>query len=50
MQETQVRFVDWEDLLEKEMETRSSTLAWRILCTEEPYGLQSLGSQEVRHD
>ena len=50
MQETQGPSLGQEDLLEKEMETRSSTLAWRIPCTEEPYGLQSLGAQEVRHD
>ena len=31
------------------METHSSVLAWRILCTEEPGGLQSIGSQRVRH-
>ena len=43
MQETQVRFVDWEDLLEKEMETRSSILAWEIPWREEPGGIQSMG-------
>ena len=43
MQETQVRFMDWEDLLEKEMETRSSILAWEIPWREEPGGLQSMG-------
>ena len=32
------------------MATHSSILAWRILCTEEPGGLQSMGSQTVRHD
>ena len=36
--------------LEKGMATHSSTLAWRILWTEEPGGLQSMGSQRVRHD
>ena len=36
--------------LEKEMATHSSILAWRIPWTEEPGGLQSLGSQRVRHD
>ena len=36
--------------LEKEMATHSSILAWRILWTEEPGGLQSMGSQRVRHD
>ena len=38
-----------EDALEKEMATHSSILAWRILWTEEPHGLQSIGSQRVRH-
>ena len=36
--------------LEKEMETHSSVLAWRILGTEEPSGLPSMGSHRVRHD
>ena len=40
----------WEDLLEKEMATHSSILAWRIPRTEEPGGLQSVGSQRVGHD
>ena len=40
----------WEDPLEKEMATRSSVLAWEILWTEEPGGLQSTGPQRVRHD
>ena len=40
-QETQVRSSDWEDPLEKEMATQSSILAWEILGTEEPGGLQS---------
>ena len=39
-----------EDPLEKEMAPHSSTLAWRIPWTEEPGGLQSMGSQRVRHD
>ena len=39
-----------EDPLEKEMETHSSTLAWGIPWTEEPRGLQSVGSQKVKHD
>ena len=47
MQETQVGSLGREDPLEKEMATRSSILAWRILCTEEPGGLQSIGSQSV---
>ena len=46
MQETQVRFLGWEDHLEKEMATYSSILAWRIPWIEEPGGLQSVGSQE----
>ena len=40
----------WEDPLEKEMATHSSILAWRIPWTEEPGGLQPIGSQRVRHD
>ena len=50
MQETQVRSRGWEDLLEKEMVMHSSILAWRISWTEDPGGLQSKGSQRVRHD
>ena len=46
MQETWVRFLDWEDSLEKEMATHSSILAWRIPWTEETGGLQSMWSQE----
>ena len=42
--------LDWEDSLEDGMATHSSTLAWRIPWTEEPGGLQSMGSQRVRHD
>ena len=38
-----------EDLLEEEMATHSSILAWRIKWTEEPGGLQSMGSQRVGH-
>ena len=49
MQETWVRSLDWEDLLEKEMATHSSILACKIPWTEEPGGLQSMGSQRVRH-
>ena len=45
MQETWVRFLGREDSLEKEMATHSNTLAWRIPWTEEPGGLQSMGSQ-----
>ena len=50
MQETWVRFLGLEDPLEKEMATCSSILAWRTPWTEEPGGLQSMGSQRVRHD
>ena len=46
MPETQVRSLGWEDLLEKEMAIHSSILAWRIPWTEEPGGLQFMGSQE----
>ena len=45
MQETLVRSLGWEDPLEKEMATHSSTLAWKIPWTEEPGRLQSMGSQ-----
>ena len=48
MRETRVRFLSWEDPLEKEMATHCSTLAWKIPWTEEPGGLQSIGSQKVR--
>ena len=50
MQETQVRFQGWEDALEKGVVTHSSILSWRIPWTEEPGGLQSIGSQRVGHD
>ena len=49
MQETQVRSLGWEDPLEKGKATHSHILAWRIPWTEEPGGLQSMGSQRVRH-
>ena len=45
VQETPVQFQGWEDLLEKGMATHSSILAWRIPWTEEPGGLQFMGSQ-----
>ena len=48
--ETRVQFLGPEDLLEEDMATRSSIPAWRIPWTEEPGGLQSLGSRGVRHD
>ena len=50
MQEIQVLSLEWEDPLEKEMVTHSSIFAWKIPWTEEPGGLQSMGSQRVRHD
>ena len=46
VQETRVRFLGWEDPLEKEMATHSSILAWRIPWTEEPGRLQSIGFQD----
>ena len=49
MQETWVRSLDWEDPLEEGMATHSSILAGRIPWTEESGGLQSMGSQRVRH-
>ena len=49
MWETQVPSLGLEDPLETEMATDSSILAWRISWTEEPSGLQSIGSQRVRH-
>ena len=50
MQETWVWFLGQEDPLEKEMATHSSIFAWKIPLTEEPGGLQFMGSQRVRHD
>ena len=50
MWETQVRSLGREDLLEKEMATHSSILAWKIPWTEEAGRLQSMESQRVRHD
>ena len=50
IQETQVQLLGQKDLLEKGMATHSTILAWRIPWTEEPGGLQSIGSQRVRHD
>ena len=49
MQETQVHFLDQEGPLEKEMATHSSILTLKIPWTEEPGGLQSMGSQRVGH-
>ena len=59
VRETRVRSLGWEDPLEKEMATHSSTLAWKIPWMEEPGRLQSMGSpgrlqsmgsQRVKHD
>ena len=50
MQETRVQSLGWDDPLEKGLATLSSILAWRIPWTEEPGGLQSMGSQRVGHD
>ena len=50
MQETQVQSLSGEDPLEKEMATHSSILAWKAPSTEEPGGLQSMGSPRVGHD
>ena len=50
MQEIWVQSLGQEDLLEKEMATHSGILAWKISWTEQPGGLQSMGSQRVGHD
>ena len=50
MQATRERYLDWEDPLEKGIDTHSSILAWRISWTEEPGELQSMGLQTVRHN
>ena len=50
MQETQVRSLGWEEPLEKGTVTHSNLLAWGIPWTEELWGLQSMGSERVRHD
>ena len=49
MKETGVRFLGGEDLLEKGVASHSRILVWRIPWTEEPGGLQSMGSQRVGH-
>ena len=49
MQETQVQSLGQEDLLEQEMATHSSILAWKIPWTEEPVRLQSMGSKRIGH-
>ena len=50
VQEIWVQSLGLEDPLEKEMATHSSILAWKISWTEEPGGLQSMGSQRVGHN
>ena len=50
MQKTWVQPLGQEDPLEEEMATHSSNPAWRIPWTEEPGGLQSMGSQRVKQD
>ena len=50
MQETRVQSLGQEDPLEKGMTTHSHILAWKIPWTEEPGGLQPMGSQRVEHD
>ena len=49
MQETRIRSLGWKDPLENIMATHSSILAWRIPRTEEPGGLQSMGSERFGH-
>jgi len=50
MQETKVRFLGWKDPLEEGVATHSSIFDWRIPWIEEAGGLQSMGSQRVRHN
>ena len=50
VQETQLPSLGWEDPLEKETATRSSTLAWKVPWTEEPGGLKAMWSQRIRQD
>ena len=50
MLEARVQSLGWEDPLEKGMATHPSILGWRIPWTEEPRGLQSMGSQRVRQE
>ena len=49
-QESRVRSLGREDPLEEEMAAHSSIFAWKFVWTEDPGGLQSMGSQRVRHD
>ena len=48
IQETWIRFLSQEDPLENGMVNHSSIIAWRLSRTEEPDGLQSMGSQRIR--
>ena len=50
IQEVQVQSLGWEDPLEKGVVTQLSILAWEMPWTEEPGGLQSMGSQRVRYE
>ena len=50
VREIQVQSLGWEDPLKKELATHSSILAWRMPWTEDPGGLQSMGSQAVGHN
>ena len=50
IRETWIQSLDWEDPLEKEMATHSSTLAWKIPWMKEPGRLQTMGSQRVGHN
>ena len=50
VQETWVRSLVWEDPLEKETAAHSSILAWKISWTEDPGGLQSMGSERIGHN
>ena len=50
VRETQVQFEGWEDPLQKGTATHCRILAWRIPWTEDPGGVQSMGSQRVGHD
>ena len=49
-QETEVGSLGWEEPLEKDMATHSSTLSWEVPWTEEPDGLQFMGLQRIRHN
>ena len=50
MQETWIQSLGWKDLLEEEIATHFSILAWRIPWTEEPGGLQSIALQRIGHN